>query len=109
MAFPGPKVHRMNRRKLGRGQFPTALGVTVTATGTGSTAVLTFSRPVVISGPIPITVATLTYVSQVINSPTQATVTMSGTVATHAWAIPAGIANVSTYQGGPVAGATGTF
>jgi hypothetical protein len=109
MSYPGPKVHRVNRRKLGRGQANAATGVTVAATGSGSTAVLTFSRPVVVTGPVEITVASLTYVSQVVDSPTQITVTMSGAVATHAYAIASNQPNVLTYQGGAVIGTSGTF
>jgi hypothetical protein len=108
-SYPSGKVHRVNRRKLGRGQYPTAQAVTVTAAGSGSTVVLTFSRPVVVSGPVSLTVATLTYVSQVINSPTQVTVTMSGTVATHAYTIAGPQPYVTAANGGTVAGTSGTF
>jgi hypothetical protein len=62
-----------------------------------------------VTGPIPITVATLTPVTQTIVSPTVVTILMSGTVATHAWTLPSGAANVATYQGGAVYGSTGTF
>lgn len=109
MSFPGPKVHRQNRRKLGKGQYPTSTGVTVALTGAGSTATLTFQRPVVVSGPIPLGVATLTPVTQTIVSPTVVTILYSGTVATHAYTLPSGAANVATYQGGQVVGAAGTF
>lgn len=109
MAFPGPKVHRRNRRKLGRGQFPTAAGVTVTITGSASTVTMTFARPVVVTGIIPLTVASLTLVTQTVVSPTVVTQLMSGTVATHAYNLPAGAANVLTQQGGPVSGTSGTF
>jgi hypothetical protein len=70
---------------------------------------LTFDRPVVVTGAIPITVATLTRSTQTVVSPTVVTVLMSGTVATHAWTLPAGAANIATYQGGPVLGSAGTF
>lgn len=109
MGFPGAKVHRVNRRKLGRGQATTALGVAATVTGSGSTVTITFARPVVVTGVIPLTVATLTLTTQTIVSPTVVTQLMSGAVATHAWTLPAGANNVSTYQGGPVLGSTGTF
>lgn len=109
MSYPAAKPHRHNRRQLGRGQGPFLPGVTVTAAGSGSTAILTFSDAVVVSGPIPITVATLTYVSQVVNSPTQVTVTMSGAVATHAWNLPANAATIGATHGGQVAGSSGTF
>lgn len=110
MAFPGSKVHRVNRRKLGRGQFPTSQGVAVAVTSTGTTNVtLTFARPVVVTGTIPSTVATLTLVSQTVVSPTVVTQVWSGNVATHAYTVPAGAANVATYQGGQTLGASGTF
>ena len=109
MPFPTPKVHRQNRRKLGRGQYPSTTGVTVAITGTASTATLTFARPVVVTGPIPLSVATVTPVTQTIVSPTVVTILYSGTLATHAYTLPAGPANVATYQGGQVVGAAGTF
>ena len=109
MSYPGPKVHRPSRRKLGRNQYPTSQGINVSAVASGSTAVLTFDRPVVIKGPIPMTIATLTFVSQAVNSPTQATLTFSAAVAAHTWSIPAGAANVASATGGQIIGQSGTF
>lgn len=109
MSYPGPKVHRVSRRKLGRGQYPTATGVACVITGSADTATLTFARPVVVSGPIPLTVATRTLVSQTVVSPTVVTILTSGTVTTLAYTLPAGAANVMTAQGGPVLGTAGTF
>jgi hypothetical protein len=108
-SYPGPKVHRVNRRKLGRGQFPSATGVAVTITASGSTATLTFARPVVVTGPIPLTVGGVTPVSQTIVSPTVVTITYSGTITSATYSLPAGAVNVATYQGGQVFGAAGTF
>lgn len=98
MSFPSNNVHRRSRRNLGRGQGPFPPAVSTTFTGSGSTAVLTFSSPVNVSGNIPITVATLTFVSQTINSPTQVTITMSGSVATHAYSLASTGNNLSSYQ-----------
>lgn len=109
MAFPGPKVHRVNRRKLGRGQFPTTNAVAAVVTGSGSTVVITFARPVVVTGNIPLTVATLTLSNQVVTSPTVVTQTWSGSLTGHVWTLPSGAANVATFQGGQVMGSTGTF
>lgn len=110
MAYPGPKVHRTSRRKLGRGQYPGSTGITVVITDTGSVATLTFSRPVVVTGIIPLTVTGgPTFVSQAIVSPTVVTQTFSAALTTHAYSLPANAANVSSYQGGGVAGTTGTF
>lgn len=108
--YPGPKVHRFNRRRLGRGQFPTATGVAATVTSTGTTnATITFARPVVVTGNIPMTIATLTLLSQVQTSPTVVTQVWSGNVTTLAYAVPAADSHVSTYQGGQLVGAAGTF
>lgn len=110
MAYPGAKVHRVNRRKLGRGQFPNSLGTTVTLSSTGTTNItMTFARPVVVKGNIPVTVATRTLVSQTVVSPTVVTQVWSGTVATFLTTFPANAANVTTQQGGGVAGASATF
>jgi hypothetical protein len=110
MAYPGPKVHRVSRRKLGRGQYPTSNGVSVVVTDSGSTATLTFSRPVVVTGTIPVTVAGgPTFVSQTVVSPTVVTQTFSAALTTHTYSIPSGAANVATYQGGQLIGAAGTF
>jgi hypothetical protein len=110
MAFPGPKVHRASRRHLGRGQFPSATGVAVTVTSTGTTNVtLTFARPVVVTGTIPVTVATKTFVSQTVVSQTVVTQVWSGNVTGLAYAVPANPATVQTNQGGAVIGTTGTF
>lgn len=110
MAYPGAKVHRVSRRKLGRGQYPTANAISVVVTDTGTVATLTFSRPVVVTGPINMNVVGgPTYVSQAIVSPTVVTQTYSAALSTHAWSIASGTPNVSSYQGGGLIGAAGTF
>jgi hypothetical protein len=110
MSFPGAKVHRVNRRKLGRGQFPTATGVAAVITSSGTTNLtITFARPVVVTGTIPTTVATKTLVSQTVVSGTVVTQVWSGNVTGLAYTLPAGAANVQTYQGGPTLGTSGTF
>lgn len=110
MAFPGPKVHRRNRRKLGRGQYPQAASVALTVTSTGTTNVtLTFAAPVVVSGRIMGTVATLTFVSQTVVSSTVVTQVWSAAVSGHAYNFPAAQETVATAQGGSNAAASGTF
>lgn len=104
-----PNVHRRNTRKLGRGQFPEQTPITVAAVGSGSTASLTFSQPVCVSGPIPLTVDTLTFVSQVISSPTVAVVTMSGAVASKTYSMAANPVNVTGQKGQPITALAGTF
>jgi hypothetical protein len=110
MSYPGPKVHRVNRRKLGRGQYPAGNSVTVVVTDTGTVATLTFARPVTVTGPINLNVAGgPTYVSQAIVSPTVVTQTYSAALTSHTYTINGNTPNVSTYQGGGVAGTSGTF
>jgi hypothetical protein len=109
-SYPGPKVHRTNRRKLGRGQYPTAPAAIITVTDTSTTATLTFSVPVVVSGTIPMTVSGgLTFVSQTIVSPTVVTQVWSAALSAKTYAIAANAANVRTVQGGGVAAVSGTF
>lgn len=109
-SFPSSKVHRRNRRKLGRYQYPNIPGVTVAVTSTGTTNVtMTFSRPVVVSGDIPITVATRTRVSQTVVSPTVVTQVMSGNVATLAYSLPSNAPGVVGNTGAGVSGISGTF
>lgn len=109
MGFPTNQRHSRNRRRLGPGQGPFPAPVTVSVAPSGSTMIVTFSRPVTVSGPIAATVATRAFVSQVVNSPTQVTITFDGTMTTKAWTFPSNSPAVLSYQGGVTAGASGTF
>jgi hypothetical protein len=110
MAFPGAKVHRVNRRKLGRGQYPASLGTTVVLTDAVAVLTMTFARPVVVTGNIPVTVAGgPTFVSQTVVSGTVVTQTWSATLVGHLVTFPSNAANVTTQQGGGVAGTSVTF
>lgn len=110
MSFPSANVHRRNRRKLGRGQYPAVPGIVATVTSSGTTNVtLTFHSPVIVSGNVGNTVATRTLVSQTIVSPTVVTQVWSGNVTGLAWTVPAGAPNVRGVNGGMLAGASGTF
>lgn len=109
-AYPTANVHRPSRRSLGKNQYPTSLGVIPVVTSAASVATITFSRPVVVTGIIPMTVAGgPTFVSQAIVSPTVVTQTFSAALATHTYNLPAGAAHVASYQGGQTVGAAGTF
>lgn len=108
-SFPSAKVHRQNRRKLGRGQHPQLAAATVTASASTVTVTLTFNVPVVVSGIIPMNVQTgIALVSQVQASTTTVTQVYASTVVGKTWSI-AGNAPVRTYQGGGLAPASGTF
>ena len=114
MAFPGPKVHRVNRRKLGRHQVPSVPPITFVFSPSGAAATVavytvTSSVPVVVTGLIPFTTSTPgTVASQTIISPTQLAVTFSAaTASTATWALVAAPATVAGYQGNVAAGVTG--
>lgn len=110
MSYPGANVHRSSRRKLGRNQQITGNGVTAVLSSTGTTNLtITFARPVVVTGTINTTVASLTLVSQTIVSPTIVTQVWSANVATHLATLPGGANNVATYQGGQAVGTSATF
>jgi hypothetical protein len=108
--YPGPKVHRTNRRKLGRGQFAAGASVTCTLSVATVTLTLTFSGPVVVTGIIPVsTSGAQTFVSQTLVSSTVVTQTWSATLVGATLTLPSIPANVSTYQGGGVGGTSKTF
>lgn len=107
--FPSQKVHRASRRKLGRGQTVDLPQAVPTVTGSASTAIVNFAVPVVVNGNLPLTVDTRTFVSQVVDSPTQVTVTVSGAVTGLSWVLLGGNTVVKTMQGAGMAGASGTF
>jgi hypothetical protein len=110
MAYPTAKTHRISRRKLGRGQYPPSSAIIPTLTTTGTTNLtITFNRPVVVTGVIPCTSAGLTIVSQTVVSSTVVTQVWSAPIAAATVSIPPNAPNVSSYQGGAVAGATVTF
>ena len=109
-SYPGAKVHRVSRRKLGKGQHVHVPAATVTATAETTTVTLVFSVPVVVSGVIPLTiVGGSPLVSQTVVDSMTVTQVYTSTVATKAWSIAAGIPQVATFQGGGLAAASGTF
>lgn len=110
MAYPGAKVHRTNRRKLGRGQYPSSLGTTAVLTNPSADVItITFARPVVVTGTIPLTSSTGVFVSQTVTSPTVVSQTWSTSQAAATVSLPNNPANVTTQQGGGVAGTSITF
>jgi acyl-homoserine lactone acylase PvdQ len=108
-SFPGPKVHRSNRRKLGKGQHVQAPAANITAAVATTVVTLTFSVPVVVNGPIVATTTNGTLVSSAQTSPTTATLTFSLTQATATVTVPGGQAAISTFQGGSNAPFVETF
>ena len=108
-SFPGSKIHRVSRRKLGRGQHVQLPAVTITAAAATETITLTFSVPVVVSGNIPLVSSTGVLVSQTQPSPTTVAQVWSTSQAAATWSIPAGVPEIATFQGGTNAAAGGTF
>jgi hypothetical protein len=110
MAYPGAKVHRTSRRKLGRGQYPPSLGTTVTLTNPSANVVdLTFARPVVVTGIIPTQTSAGVLVNQQVSSGTLVIQTYNVSQAAATIVFPPNAANVTTQQGGGVAGTSITF
>lgn len=108
-SFPSAKVHRVSRRKLGRGQHPPLPMASVTVTDSTVTVTLTFNVPVIVSGNINLNVQTgIALVSQVQTSPTVVTQTYASSVSGKTWSIAMG-SPVRTFQGGGLVPTSGTF
>ena len=107
-SYPGSKIHRVNRRKLGRGQHPALPSTAVTVTAqSADVARIVSATPVVWSSPVPLSVAVVTYVSQHVVDQFTVDVTFSGALSGHAWTL-GGTAGTN-YAGGATAAASGTF
>lgn len=110
MSYPGAKVHRVSRRKLGRGQVPSVPTFTVALSVATTTLTLTFSSPAVVTGVIPVTVAGgPTFVSQTVVNQTTVTQTWSATLVGHTVTVPPAAANVTSSTGAKVAGISASF
>ena len=108
-SFPGSKVHRPSRRKLGRGQHLQLPLATFVMTSSTNTAILTFSVPVVVSGQVDLHVSGgLGFVSQVQLSPQVLHVLYDGAVGGKTWSVGPG-EPVATFQGGGLAPQADTF
>ncbi len=105
-SFPGSKIHRPSRRKLGRGQHTQVPAAVVTPSITGSVLTLTFNVPVVVSGTVPVTNSggANTFLTQAISSPTVVAQTWSSNFSTSMTvSMAANPSTVQTVQGGGVA------
>lgn len=108
-SYPGAKVHRSSRRKLGRGQSVQRQGASVTATAATTTVSLSFSVPVVVSGIIDLGLGdTVTLVSQTQTDAQTVVQIYSATCVGLAWSVDQ-TAPVATKQGGPLVPTGGTF
>lgn len=108
-SYPTAKVHRTNRRKLGRGQSVQRAAATLTATVSTITVTFTSNVPIVINGPIPATTSAGTIVSQTQLTTTTFEIVFSTSQAAATVAIPANCGAISTYQGGGNAAFSDTF
>jgi hypothetical protein len=108
-SFPGSKVHRVDRRKLGRGQMPAIPPAVITLSSVSANVFKAVSSipGVFDTTGAGISVATLTFVSAVQVSQTELDVTMSGAIATHAATFAAN--KLITFMGGGSAAAAATF
>ena len=109
-SYPSAKVHRPSRRKLGRGQHTQLPQANLVVTDTADTATLTFDRPVIVNGVIPLNVTGgVTLTTQTIVSQTVVHQLYSGPLTTLQYSFPANDPSVANMQGGGCAGAAGTF
>jgi len=109
-SYPGPNVHRHSRRKLSRGQYPQAASATMAPVDTVAEVVITFSRPVVVSGDINLHLdPPVALLAQVVNSSMVVTQTYAATVTGSDWVFDGALTDVRTTEGGAVAAAAGSF
>lgn len=109
MSLPSRKTHRRNPRRLGMGQYPRFQPVTITVLGVGATAVLRFTRPIIVTSEIGITIAGNTIISQSIDTPQQITLTLAHDPEGANWTFHPNPESVRPYTGGIVAPAQGAF
>ena len=108
-SFPGAKVHRESRRKLGRGQTVQQTPVMITATASTVTVTYTLNRPCVINGIVPTVTSNGALVSQHVTSPTQFEQVFTLTQAAATISIPANCGQIKTFQGGGNSSFSETF
>ena len=108
-SYPGPKVHRVSRRKLGKGQHPQPVPASITATVETTTVHLAFDRPVIISGAIPYVTSTGVVDSQTIVDNQHVDLVCSTSQEDATWSIAGNCGAIATFQGGGNAPAGGTF
>ena len=109
-SYPSSKIHRVSRRRLGRGQHVQVAAANVTPTVSTTTVTLVFDVPVVVNGPIPLVLdPAQTPVSQEQVSATEWQIHYPLTAAAASWSIDDQGGVVKTFQGGGLAVAEGTF
>ena len=112
-SFPGPKAHRVNRRKLGRNQriqVPAAVISLSTATLTQSVLSISLSVPCCVTGIIPIAVQGITGVAgtqSVVNSTLVVQTFSSAFASTATASLAAAVPQITTFQGGTNAAYSG--
>jgi len=109
-SYPGSKVHRVSRRKLGRGQHVQVPAAHAVLSITASVLHVVFDTPVVVSGPIPaVSNGDQTIVSQAVVDSQHVNITFDATLVGATVTIEANPPTVATFQGGGMAAASGTF
>jgi hypothetical protein len=108
--YPTSKVHRVSRRRLGRGQYPPIAPLALALTAAAETITFTSTVPLVVSGIVPVTLSVGGPVlSQSITSPYVFTQTYTTSVAAATYSLAPNAPNVRTAQGGVTVGESGTF
>jgi hypothetical protein len=108
-SYPGSKVHRSSRRKLGRGQHVQLSPAIASLAASTSTVTITFNVGVIVSGAVNLHLSTGgPLVSQAQTSPTTVVQHYTSSVVGATWSITPN-EPVATFQGGGLATARGTF
>jgi len=108
-SFPGAKVHRTNRRKLGKGQTVLQPSAVASPTASTNTVTIAFNVPVVVNGTLNLNMSGVSLDTQVQTGPQTLVQTYSSTVIGKTWSIDPTETQVRTFQGGGVNHASGTF
>lgn len=109
-SFPGAKVHRASRRKLGRGQHTMVPQFAVSSvTNVGTVFTVTFQVPVVVNGlfPVKLNGGEVTVTQSQVNAQTWH-VTVPGSTPGATIVITGGTPVIQSMQGGTFAGYSGT-
>jgi hypothetical protein len=109
-SFPGSKVHRVSRRKLGRGQTVQMARYHVSVINDVTNVIFTFDVPVVVRGPVNINITGgFKLLDQFLDEDGFLTQVYDGDVTGAQYDIKPENEAIRTYQGATGYGAAGTF
>jgi hypothetical protein len=108
-SFPNSKVHRANRRRLGKGQHVQIMPATLSAAVGTTVVTVTSNVPIIVSKLPPWVTNTGTLLSFAQTSSTSFTLTFSTSQAAATYSLAANCGVIQTTQGGGNLALAGTF